>query len=439
LSFRDGPCYLNSNPACLESFLPIWRGPTVVTNRPWPGSRTLLEYSGNRLNITAEFGSVVRPMTHEERRQYSRKTPNPLPHISLPDDNGGIVLDVSEQGLRFRATAPVEQSGPIHFCFTVNSNLVAGIGELVWIDQAKKMGGLRFTQLPYDALVQIRKWPRNANLRPGISKDLTLHIPAPEQFPASAVSRRGARAAFASKLASGVNRLLPGSFRSNAQKNWLPAVRNTLMKLHSLSPEGHFQKQNRWLLRTTYALVLGIVFSTLVYVRHRDAGELLIRMGTRLSGEVNAPAPAPAVASEGPRVENESASQSKGDAPVAQALPQPVSADVGITAMEIPAGTPAPQAQQTVVRLAKPEAPRKELVLQVAALTQEVDARELTNRLRQRNFEAFVGTLPVDSYYRVMVGPYADEASARIVLGKLKKAGFNSFIRRESGAERLGS
>jgi SPOR domain/PilZ domain len=378
-------------------------------------------------------------MTHEERRQYSRKTPNPLPHISLPDENGGIVLDVSEQGLRFRATAPVEQSGPIHFCFTVNSNLVAGIGELVWIDKAKKMGGLRFTQLPYDALVQIRKWPRNANLRPGISKDLTLHIPATDQFPSSGAGRRGGRPAFVSKVTTELNRLLPASFRSNAQKNWLPALRNASAKLRALSPEGYFQKQNRWLLRTTYALVLGIAFSTIVYVRHRDAGELLVRLGTRLSGEVSAPAPAPAVASERPTVEDASAFPSLADAPVAQALPQPVSADAGKTAMEISAGIPAPQAQQTSVQLAKPEAPRKELVLQVAALTQEVDARELTNRLRQKNFEAFVGTLPVDSYYRVMLGPYEDVASARIVLDKLKKAGFNSFIRRESGAERLGS
>ena len=353
------------------------------------------------------------------------------------------MLDVSEQGLRFRATAPVEQSGPIHFCFAVNSNLVAGIGELVWIDQAKKMGGLRFTQLPYDALVQIRKWPRNANLRPGISKDLTLHIPAPDQFPSSAARRRGASAALASKLtakvASEFNRLLPEPFRSNVQENWLPALRNTLAKLRVLSPEPHFQKQNRWLLRTTYALCLGIVFSTLVYVRHRDAGDLLIKLGTSLSGEVNTPAPAPAVASEGPRVEDASAFQSQTDSLVAQAPPQPASAAAGKTAMEISAGSPVPQVQQITVQVAKPKSPRKELVLQVAALTQEVDARELTNRLRQENFEAFVGTLPVDSYYRVMVGPYADKESARIVLGKLKKAGFNSFIRRESGAERLGS
>jgi cell division septation protein DedD len=77
--------------------------------------------------------------------------------------------------------------------------------------------------------------------------------------------------------------------------------------------------------------------------------------------------------------------------------------------------------------------------VQVAALTEEVEARKLSDRLRQENFQAFVGTLPADSYYRVMLGPYADQESARIVLGKLKRAGFSSFIRRESVSERLGS
>ncbi len=116
-----------------------------------------------------------------------------------------------------------------------------------------------------------------------------------------------------------------------------------------------------------------------------------------------------------------------------------MSSPTGKIAEEISAGTPAPQAQEAAVGLAKPEATRTELVVQVAALKEEGDARELTDQLRQKNFQAFVGTLPVDSFYRVMLGPYADAASARVVLGKLKKAGFDSFIRRESVAERLGS
>jgi hypothetical protein len=378
-------------------------------------------------------------MTPNERRHYSRKTLNPLPYINLPFDNGGIVLDVSEQGLRFRAIAPIKQSGPIPFSFTSRSNLVAGIGELVWFDQAKKTGGLRFTQLPYSALEQIRKWPQNTNLRPGISKDLTLHIPAPDEILASNTNRRGRRATLASKIVSELDRLLPESFVSKVRESWLPVLRNALAELRARSPEAYFQKHNRWVLKTSYALLLGIVVSTLVYVDHRQAGELLIRLGTTLSGGVNTLTPASTTASQAPLVDDGIAYISKLEGTAAQAVPQSVSSATGKTAKEISTGTPAPQAQQTPVRLPKPEARRKELVVQVAALKEEGDARELTDRLRQKNFQAFVGTLPVDSFYRVMLGPYADEASARIVLGKLKRAGFDSFIRRESVAERLGS
>jgi cell division septation protein DedD len=384
--------------------------------------------------VPAEFWRVTRSMTHHERRQYSRKTLNPLPHINLPFDNGGIVLDVSEQGLRFRATAPVKQSGPIPFSFTSHSKLVSGIGELVWMDKAKKTGGLRFTELPYSALEQIRKLPQNTNLRPGIGNDLTLHIPAPDESPS-----RGTRATLASKVVSELDRLLPESVKSKVRESWLPVLRNALAKLRALSPEAYFPKDNRWLFKTTFALFLGIVVSTLVYADHRQAGEMLIRMGTRLSGGVNTLTPASASASQAPRVDDVSAYKSMVDGPVAQAVPQSVSSPTGKIAQEISAGTPTPQAQEAAVGLAKPEATRTELVVQVAALKEEGDARELTDQLRQMNFQAFVGTLPVDSFYRVMLGPYADAASARVVLGKLKKAGFDSFIRRESVAERLGS
>jgi sporulation related protein/PilZ domain-containing protein len=383
-------------------------------------------------------------MTHQERRQYARKTLNPLPYIHLPSGNGGLVLDISEQGLRFRATAPMEQKGPINFSFTVHSNVVAGIGELVWFDQAKRTGGLRYTQLPYNALEQIRKWPQNSNLRPDITQDLTLHIPAQGEFEYPATHRRVARATGKSKAASEFDRLLMKSLRSMRRETWRPALRNAWAKLRAFSPAGYFQEQRPWLVKTTCAVGLGIVISTVVYVHHRGAGELLVRLGTRLSGGITTAAPAPAVASEEASLDDGSdykapAYQSVPDVPVTQAAPPSASPVAGKTAEEIPASAPVAQAPETAVRVAKPEVARTKLVVQVAALRAEGDARELTNRLRQENFQAFVGTLPEDSFYRVMLGPYPDAASARAVLGKLKRAGFDSFIRREPVAERLGS
>jgi cell division septation protein DedD len=378
-------------------------------------------------------------MTQHERRKYSRKTLNPLPYINLPSGNGGIVLDVSEQGLRFRATAPVDQSGPIHFWFTANSNLVTGIGELMWFDQAKKTGGLRFTELPYNALEQIRKWPHNSSLRPNISEDLTLHIPAPDGSASLSKKEGRARATLQSKVAFQFYRLLPDPFKSKVRKIWIPELRNALAKLRTLSPQAHLQKHNRWLFKATYGLLLVMVISTLVYLNRRGTGELLIRMGTRLSGGINTLAPASTVASLDSRVDDAAAYNSKLDAPAPQALSQSTGAAAAKTANEIPPDALAPQARRATAQLPKAEAPGRELIVQVAALKEEVDARKLADLLQHGNFQAFVGTLPADSLYRVMLGPYADAASARAVVGKLKTAGFSSFIRREPTAERLAS
>jgi len=379
-------------------------------------------------------------MIEQSRRQYTRKTLNPLPYINLPSGNGGLVLDISEQGLRFRAIAPLEKSGPIPFSFKSNSDLIAGTGELVWFDETKKTGGLRFTQLPYEALEQIRKWPENSNLRPDISKDLTLHIPAPEGPRPAFANLRRTLAAFGAEIATVFDELVPESFQSRVRNSWCSMVRPALAKIRALASPAHFQKHDRWLYRSVYALLLGIVISTLVYARHRQAGELLIRLGTKLSGGVTTTVTAASTPSApSPSVDVAATHGSRIDAPVAQSAPPPVSAVPATIAPKVSAGADVPQPREIAARVPKPKAPAGQLVVQVAAVKAEADARELTNTLRRENFEAFVGTLPVDSLYRVLLGPYADEASARTVLDKLKKAGFNSFIRRDSGAERLGS
>lgn len=382
-----------------------------------------------------------RTMMQEERRQYSRKTLNPLPFINLPSGNGGIVLDVSEQGLRFRALGPVELTGSIRFWFTARSKLVAGVGEIVWFDEGKKTGGLRFTDLPYNALEQIRKWPHDADLQLSISKDLSMHMPARavSPFPPPGTMEHGAQTESASRTPSWFDGLVPGSFESRIRESWLPALRRSLAELRALVPGANIEKQDRWIFKTSAALFLAVITSSAVYVRHRDAGELLIRMGTRLSGRVNTVTPAPTVSSQDALVDDGTTLKAEADVPVEQAVPPSVSGSTVNSSKEISIGTAVPQIQETPSTLPKPAISGTKLVVQVAALKEEVEARKLSDRLRQENFEAFVGTLPVDSFYRVMLGPYPDEASARVMLGKLKKAGFDSFIRRESNAERLGS
>jgi hypothetical protein len=98
-------------------------------------------------------------MMQHERRSSRRKPLEQLVYVSLPCDNGGIVLDVSEGGLGFHAVATVEAREPIHFQLSVRSGAgIKAVGEVVWKDETGKSGGLRFTHLSDGMRKQIGIW-----------------------------------------------------------------------------------------------------------------------------------------------------------------------------------------------------------------------------------------------------------------------------------------
>ena len=92
--------------------------------------------------------------------------------------------------------------------------------------------------------------------------------------------------------------------------------------------------------------------------------------------------------------------------------------------------TPPPRTAATTTKSSKgPQAPGGAYTLQVAALTREADALDLAKRLQQRKFPAFVLSPHGDKYYRVQVGPYADEKAAEAARKGLEGAGFNAFLK----------
>jgi hypothetical protein len=98
-------------------------------------------------------------MMPHERRLSVRKPLDQVVCLSLPSNNGGFVLDVSEGGLGFHAIGPVEADGPIRFRFAMDSvERLTAVGELAWKDETGKIGGLRFTELPDEVREQIRVW-----------------------------------------------------------------------------------------------------------------------------------------------------------------------------------------------------------------------------------------------------------------------------------------
>lgn len=97
-------------------------------------------------------------MSATERRQGLRTTLQKLAYIHIEPDNGGIVLNVSDDGLAFHAMAPVEKNGELRFFLKEQNRRIDVCGELIWTDDIQKIGGLRFTALTSEARDQITDW-----------------------------------------------------------------------------------------------------------------------------------------------------------------------------------------------------------------------------------------------------------------------------------------
>ena len=83
-----------------------------------------------------------------ERRVAPRTAIESLTYISFGSNNQGIVLDISEGGLRFRVLSPIRgKEQPLHFWFSAEGQRVDAQGELMWVDEKQVTGGLRFSSV----------------------------------------------------------------------------------------------------------------------------------------------------------------------------------------------------------------------------------------------------------------------------------------------------
>lgn len=79
--------------------------------------------------------------------------------MQIEKDEVGRVLNFSEGGLSFSSFNPVPQSGPLYFWFSFNlKDRIEAMGEIVWTDSSRKIGGIRFTHLPQNSRRQIQAW-----------------------------------------------------------------------------------------------------------------------------------------------------------------------------------------------------------------------------------------------------------------------------------------
>jgi len=94
-----------------------------------------------------------------ERRHSQRNRPEQLVYVELEPDNGGMMLNVSEEGFSFHAVSPVRPNGNIRFAFAIDgTQRLEGTGELEWAQENGRVVGLRFTDVSEESRREIRRW-----------------------------------------------------------------------------------------------------------------------------------------------------------------------------------------------------------------------------------------------------------------------------------------
>src|SRR5580692_70165 len=221
-------------------------------------------------------------MVTTERRRVPRMTLKELAYVNLEPNTGGIILDISEGGLCFQSPGPVQRTETIRLWFSYRRPGTNGNGgmerkdwvqtkgvsrfievgsELAWIDETRKKGGVRFTNLPAADREQIRDWIRQCG--PVIRKEKSAAaIPSPGK-----------------SLFLSVKRSVTDAARNSPQKLALFIQDLRLARLRTGFSSG---------------LAVGVVASALVVAvflllsHTRDIGNSLIQIGEELGGRTRA-------------------------------------------------------------------------------------------------------------------------------------------------------
>jgi hypothetical protein len=103
---------------------------------------------------------------HKISRIDTRQTVSPLAYVEiLNEDNGGILVNVSEGGLALQVAKPLVENRFLRVKFQLPKSKVwiKAVGQIAWVGDSKKQAGVCFVDLPYDTRLEIRQWLKAAN------------------------------------------------------------------------------------------------------------------------------------------------------------------------------------------------------------------------------------------------------------------------------------
>ena len=105
-----------------------------------------------------------------DRRAHPRVAIRYVAYVDLDDDNGGLILNVSEGGIGVQSAEMIvgERFSRIRFRLPKSENWIEAAGKLVWLGKSRKEAGIQFLGLSADARQQIQTWIYSATFHPGL-------------------------------------------------------------------------------------------------------------------------------------------------------------------------------------------------------------------------------------------------------------------------------
>jgi TonB family protein len=106
-----------------------------------------------------QFPDIAEARPHGNRAHMRRKLA-PMAYVELGQDNGGILLNLSEGGFAVQSALALTSRAFSELRFQVPAlqGWLTASGRVVWISDSKKEAGIQFTELPGVARREIHKW-----------------------------------------------------------------------------------------------------------------------------------------------------------------------------------------------------------------------------------------------------------------------------------------
>src|SRR5271154_4020352 len=139
---------------------------------------------GVNIRFAGKFTASMSPPPATERRRSRRRKPSQLVYLEFGKENGGMVKDVSEGGMRFYLINPVAVGQSLHFTVNLDAKRrVEGHALMVWTEAGGKSGGMSFSELSVESRETLRAWLAEIDSPLPAMPNVPVHAAPPDKAP----------------------------------------------------------------------------------------------------------------------------------------------------------------------------------------------------------------------------------------------------------------